>query len=187
MRPLAPLLTLALALVALPALAQSALAQPAPAQQRLVPGFGRYSEIADPFEKPDPALRYKVVFDVSQAARTPGEVHQGLERVARMINLLHRHGVKMQPGDIVVTLHGQAAKTALTAPAFAKRYKDEANPSAELITQLTAAGASVRLCGQSMVSAGFARDELNSDVKVDIAAITTMASYQLRGYAVIQD
>jgi intracellular sulfur oxidation DsrE/DsrF family protein len=174
-----PLIAMAATLLAMPALAQ-----PAP---KLVPDFGRYNEIPDPFEKPDPALRYKVVFDVSQAARTPGDVHQGLERVARMVNLLHRHGVRMQPGDIVVTLHGQAAKTALTAPAFAKRFKGEANPNAELIRQLTAAGASIRLCGQSMVAAGFAREELNPDVKVDIAAITTMATYQLRGYAVIQD
>jgi intracellular sulfur oxidation DsrE/DsrF family protein len=170
--------------LAMAVLAMPALAQPSP---RLVPDFGRYNEVPDPFETPDPTLRYKVVFDVSQAARTPGEVHQGLERVARMVNLLHRHGVKMQPGDIIVTMHGQAAKTALTASAFARRFKGEANPNAELIRQLAAAGVSVRLCGQSMVSAGFARDEVNPDVKVDIAAITTMATYQLRGYAIIQD
>jgi intracellular sulfur oxidation DsrE/DsrF family protein len=172
-------MALAAALVAVPALAQTTL--------RLVPDFGAYHEVPDPFEKPDPTTRYKVVFDVSQTTRTPGVVHQGLERVARMVNLLNRHGVKLQPGDIIVTMHGPAAKTALTAPAFAKRFKDEANPNAELIKQLTAAGASVRLCGQSMVSAGFARDEINPDVKVDIAAITTMATYQLRGYAIIQD
>lgn len=164
-------------------------AMPAQAQTlpRLVPGFGTYSDIVDPFEKPDPTLRYRVVFDVSQAARTPGAVHQGLERVARMVNLLGRHGVKLQPGDIVVTMHGQAAKTALTAAAFARRFDGEVNPNAELIKQLAAAGVSVRLCGQSMNAAGFARDELNPDVKVDVAAITTMATLQLRGYAVIQD
>jgi intracellular sulfur oxidation DsrE/DsrF family protein len=166
-----------------------AAAQPvmAAAPARLVPDFGAFTDIADPFEKPDPGMRYKVVFDVSQPARAPGTAHQGLERVARMVNLLGHHGVKLQPGDIVVTMHGQAAKTALTAAAFAKRYNGEANPNAELIKQLTVAGVSVRLCGQSMMALGFARDELNPDVKVDVAAITTMATMQLRGYAVIQD
>lgn len=159
----------------------------AQAPPRLVPDFGAYKDIPDPFDKPDPTLRYKVVFDVSQAARTPGAVHQGLERVARMVNLLGHHGVTLQPGDIVVTLHGQAAKTALTAAAFGKRFGGAANPDAELIRQLTAAGVSVRLCGQSMMSAGFSRSELNPVVKVDVAAITTMATLQLRGYAVIQD
>lgn len=191
MRPALPLLAALAAVLALsaPALpAPPGLTQPSPiGPARLVPDFGAYSDIADPFEKPDPKLRYKVVFDVSQAARTPGAVHQGLERVARMVNLLGRYGVKLQPGDIVVTLHGQAAKTSLTAPAFARRYNGEANPNAELIRQLTLAGVSVRLCGQSMMSAGFVRDELNPDVKVDVAAITTMATLQLRGYAVIAD
>jgi intracellular sulfur oxidation DsrE/DsrF family protein len=157
------------------------------AQPRLVPDFGAYAEVTDPFQQPDPTLRYKVLFSVSQPARMPGAVHQGLERVARMVNLLGRYGVTLQPGDIVVTMHGPAAKSALTAAAFAKRYNGEANPSADLIKQLTAAGVSVRLCGQSMMGAGFARDEINPDVKVDVSAITTMATLQLRGYAIITD
>jgi intracellular sulfur oxidation DsrE/DsrF family protein len=173
------LLAIAASVFAVPALGQ--------AQPRLVPDFGVYAEVADPFQQPDPTLRYKVVFSVSQPARTPGAVHQGLERVARMVNLLGRYGVKMQPGDIVVTMHGPAAKAALTAAAFAKRYNGEANPNAELIKQLTAAGVSVRLCGQSMMGAGFAREEINPDVKIDVAAITTMATLQLRGYAIITD
>lgn len=167
------------ALFAGPAIAQE--------QPRLVPGFGTYFEVPDPYQKLDPKLRYKVVFDVAQPARKAGEVHQGLERVARMVNLLGRHGVTPQKGDIVVTLHGGAAKTALTEAAHAKRYEGEANPNAELIRQLTKAGVSVRICGQSMVVNGFTRAELNPDVQVDIAAITTMATLQLQGYAVIQD
>ncbi|MGB5077619.1 MAG: DsrE family protein [Sphingorhabdus sp.] len=154
---------------------------------RAVPGFGDYSEIKDPFEAPDPSVHYKIIFDVAQAARTPGAVHQGLERVARMINLLSRHGVTRRPGDIVVTLHGPAARTALTETAFAARFNGEANPNAELIRQLTVAGASVRLCGQSMVALGFAREELNPDIRIDVAAITTIGTLQMRGYALIPD
>jgi len=153
----------------------------------LIPGYGKFAEIADPFEAVDPSLRYKVVFDVSQPARKAGEVHQGLERVARMVNLLAHYGAKPQAGDIVVTLHGPAARFALSEAAFAKHFEGEANPNAELIRQLTAAGVSVRLCGQSMVANGFAPEELNPDVRVDLSAITTLATLQLKGYAVIQD
>lgn len=154
---------------------------------RPVPGFGTYSEITDPFEKPDANLRYKIIFDVAQAARTPGAVHQGLERVARMVNLLSHYGVALQPGDIVVTLHGSAARTTLTEKAFAARFDGEANPNAELIRQLTVAGVSVRLCGQSMVAMGVTREELNPDVRVDVSAITTIGTLQMRGYSLIQD
>jgi len=152
-----------------------------------VPDYGKFAEIADPFEAIDPSLRYRIVFDVAQAARKPGEVHQGLERVARMVNLLAHHGAKLQAGDIVVTLHGPAARFALTEAAFAERFDGEANPNAELIRQLTAAGVSVRLCGQSMIANGFAREELHPDVRVDVSAITTLTTLQLKGYAIIQD
>lgn len=156
-------------------------------KSRPVPGFGAYSEITDPFEKPDANLRYKIVFDVAQAARTPGAVHQGLERVARMVNLLSHYGVTLRPGDIVVTLHGPAARTTLSEKAFSARFNAEANPNAELIRQLTVAGVSVRLCGQSMVAMGIAREELNPDVRVDVSAITTIGTLQMRGYSLIQD
>lgn len=154
---------------------------------QLIPDFGKFSEITDPYEKIDASLRHKIVFDVSQPARKPGGVHQGLERVARFVNLLAHHGAWPEAGDVVVTLHGPAARFALTEAAFAKRFDGEANPNAKLIQQLTAAGVSVRLCGQSMAANGFARDELHPDVRVDVSAITTLASLQLKGYAVIQD
>ena len=38
-----------------------------------------------------------------------------------------------------------------------------------------------------MMGAGFAREEINPDIKVDVAAITTIATLQLRGYAIITD
>jgi intracellular sulfur oxidation DsrE/DsrF family protein len=104
-----------------------------------------------------------------------------------MVNLLNNYGVKLQPGDIVITLHGQAAKTVLTPAAFAKRNDGAANPDAEILKQLAAAGVSIRLCGQSMMALGYTSEELNPVVKVDVAAITTMATLQLQGYAVIQD
>jgi intracellular sulfur oxidation DsrE/DsrF family protein len=169
--------------------AVSLLAMPASAQDgaRLIPDFGAYRDIPDAFERPDPTLKYRIVFDVSQPARAADKVHQGLERAARIVNLLAVHGIKIEPGDIVVTMHGQAGRAALSDAAHKARFKGEANPNERLINQLTAAGISVRLCGQSMVGAGFTRAELNPDVKVDVAAITTMTTLQLRGYAVVQD
>jgi intracellular sulfur oxidation DsrE/DsrF family protein len=159
----------------------------AQASAPLVPDYGKFAEIADPFEAVDPSLRYRIVFDVSQPARKADEVHQGLERVARIVNLLARHGATPQAGDVVVTIHGPAARFTLSEAAFAKRFSGEANPNAELIRQLTAAGVSVRLCGQSWAANEFSREELNPDVRVDVSAIATLATQQLKGYAIIQD
>lgn len=168
------------------ALAMTAPALAAPGQ-RLVPDFGAYREIPDAFDKPDPALRYRIVFEVTAAARDAAKPHHGLEKVARMVNLLSVHGVEVQPGDMVVAIHGQASRALLTDAAHRRRHDGAANPNVEIIRQLTAAGVSIRLCGQVMQALGYARDELHPDVKVDVSAITTVATLQMRGYAVMQD
>ena len=167
----------------------AALAAPSHAApgQRLIPDYGAYRDIPDAHEKPDPALRYKIVFEVTAAARDATKPHHGLEKVARMVNLLSVHGVDVQPGDMVVAIHGPASRTTLTNAAYAKRHEGAGNPNVELIRQLTAAGVSIRICGQAMMAMGYAKEELNPDVKVDVSAITTVATMQMRGYAVMQD
>ena len=155
--------------------------------QRLVPDYGGFRDIADPFDKPDPALRYKIVFEVTAPARDAAKPHHGLDKVARMVNLLSVHGVDVQHGDMVVAIHGQASRTTLTDAAYAKRYEGATNPNVALIRQLTAAGVSIRICGQAMLAMGYAKEDLSPDVKVDVSAITTVATMQMRGYAVMQD
>lgn len=53
----------------------------------LIPDYGKFTEIADPFEAIDANLRYRIVFDVFQPASKAGEVHHWLKRVARMATL----------------------------------------------------------------------------------------------------
>jgi intracellular sulfur oxidation DsrE/DsrF family protein len=171
-------------LVVVAALAAPVLAVPG---QRLIPDHGAYRDIADPFEKPDPSLRYKIVFEISDPARDLAKVHHGLERVGRMANLLSVHGVDVQPGDLVVAVHGAAGRALLTDAAHAKRFEGKPNPNIGILSALAKAGISVRICGQSMMAAGYGRDALHPDVKVDVSAITTVATYQMRGYALLQD
>lgn len=164
------------------------IATPVMAQEgRVIEGFGRFSVIEDAELKPDPTLRYRVVFDVMAAARAADAPHQGFERVARMANLLGTGGVTLQPGDLVVTVHGPAARALLTDAEHAKRYEDAANPSAGLVAALMKAGIEVRLCGQTAKAMGATRADLLPGVHIDTSAITTMATLQLKGWALIQD
>jgi len=164
--------------------ATSAMAAPAPPPP-VISGFGTTAEVVDPYLSPDPKLRYRVVFDISQAPKAADQVHQGLEKVARFVNLLGRYGNRPQAGDLVVVIHGQAAFVTLNAATFGKRFDGATNPNIEIIQKLTDAGVSIRLCGQSMAGLGFKPTELNPNIKVDVAAITTMATLQLQGFALI--
>ncbi len=154
---------------------------------RPVPDFGRYSDIPEAVQKPEPGLRYRVVFDIGATPANPAAVHPGLERVARMVNLLAAGGVRMQPSDIVVTVHSGAALALLSEAAHKARNNGAPNPNSGILRQLAAAGVSIRMCGQSMRGRGIAQADLESVVQVDTAAIVTLAALQLRGYAAIED
>lgn len=178
---------LCVAIMLIAGVAAPALAEPIPVPNPVITGYGRAAVIANPNLAPDPKLRYRVVFEVKSGADKPDEVNSGLQKVARFVNLLGGYGIRPQPGDLVVTIFGQASSVTLTAAAHAAHEKGAANPNIELVQKLTDAGVSIRLCGQSMVGHGYSPAEINPNVKVDTAAITTMATLQLRGYALLPD
>src|SRR3546814_20356266 len=89
---------------------------------------------SDLAEMPDPALRYRVVFSITEAAPA-GEVNHSLEKVARYLNLLAAGGVVPNVGDIVAVVHGPATPIVANKPA---------NPNLTLIAALQEAGVTVR-------------------------------------------
>ncbi len=84
-------------------------------------------------------------------------------------------------------VHGKATPIVLSDAGYKSRHGGAANPNLELIDRLQQAGVSVRVCSQALAAAGFAPDEVDKRVQVDVAALTTLANLQLRGHALIPD
>lgn len=163
-------------------------AVPVAAQEgRIIQDHGRFSVIEEAELKPDPNLRYRVIFEVKAAPVKADAPHQGYEKVARMVNLLGTNGVTLHPGDLVVAVHGPAYAALMNDEAYAKRHDGAANPSRELLMELMKAGVELRLCGQSARARNVTRADLLPGVKIDTSAITTMATLQLKGWVMIQD
>ena len=137
-------------------------------------------------ERPDKALRYRVVFNVTKAPSASGKIDSTLDRMARFINLLGADGVRPDRGDLVAIVHGGATSSIMTDKAHRAKF-GVANPNIELIARLRAAGAEVHVCSQALAGNKIAKDAVNSAVQIDAAALTTLANLQLRGYAMIPD
>lgn len=167
----------------------AAWASPSAAQTQpaapLIAGYGKVAPVERPGVPPDPSLDYKVVFNVTRAgaANRPPE---GLEKAARLANILAASGIPASRRQIVVIISGPATFAVLN-PAGAQARKLGDNPSAALIRALTAAGVSVHVCGQALAGTKIARDEVLTDVQVDMSALTTLSTLQLKGYALIPD
>ncbi|HUZ13120.1 MAG TPA: DsrE family protein [Caulobacteraceae bacterium] len=109
-----------------------------------------------------------------------------LEKAARLANLLAQSGVPAAHRHIVVVLHGPATAAVLNRAGLKARGKT-INPSARLIAELAEARVSVRVCGQALAGAKIARNEVLPQVQVDLSALTTLSTLQLRGYALLPD
>jgi intracellular sulfur oxidation DsrE/DsrF family protein len=151
----------------------------------LIADYGKTAPVENPGERPDPALDYRVVMSVTKAG-DDGAPPPALEKAARLANLLAQSDVGAAHRHIVVVLHGPATAAVLNEAGLTARGKT-ANPSARLIGELTKAGVSVHVCGQALAGAKIARSEVLPEVQVDLSALTTLSTLQLRGYALLPD
>ena len=87
----------------------------------VVQGYGTISPMPDAKERPDRALRYRVLFSVTKAAASSDQANPNLEKVARFLNLLGANGVRPAPGDVAVVIHGPATSLVVSDAAYAER------------------------------------------------------------------
>lgn len=153
----------------------------------VIPGFGGIVAVPSAAERPDPKLRYRVLFNVTKAASSPDRVNPSLEKAARFVNLLGADKVHPAAGDIAVIIHGPATPLILQNAPYAARMKVAANPNAALIAALQKAGVSIRVCSQAMIGHEITPNQVAPGVAIEDSALTTLANLQLRGYALIPD
>lgn len=157
-----------------------------PAQAEAVVGYGAFTPLPQAGEQPNPQREYRVIVDLTQGGPDDKPL-KGLERVARLTNMLAANGVTAEKRSIVVVMHGGASLASLSDAAWSARNKGATNPNSALIRALTTAGVQVRLCGQSMVAHGLTEADLAPGVQVDLAALMTVIHHQQAGYALIMN
>ena len=152
-----------------------------------IAGYGAIAPLTGGETRAEPALTYRLVFNVTKAAATPDGVSPSLDKVARLLNLLGRDNIRPAQGDIVVIVHGAATPIVANSTAYAAKTKAKLNPNLELIAKLRDAGVTVAVCSQALHANRIPAKQLAPGVRVDLSAMTTLAALQLRGWAFIPD
>jgi len=153
----------------------------------VIVGYGKTFPTDGAQTRPDARQRYRVLFNITKAAPSSDKPNPSLEKVARFVNLLAIDGVKPSPGDIVAIVHGPATPSILQNAAYGRKADNKPNPNLELIARLEAAGVTVAVCDQALHGQGFDQGDVARGVRVDVSALTTLATLQLRGWALIPD
>jgi len=147
--------------------------------------FGKVSKIENPDFKTDTSLAFKAVFDIMKTPDNQGELNRSIETAARFLNMHAQAGVPPENLKVALILHNLATKDLISNEAYQKRYGMN-NPNAELISALQAAGGQVIVCGQSIHSRGFSKEELLPNVQVALSAMTALIQLQKNDYNLIK-
>lgn len=154
------------------------------AQALPVPSQGVFSaDVAAPVQTPNPKLNYKVVFEVTEAAKTAGEPSPGLVRAAMYLNTLAKYGVPPANRHIAVVISGPATDAVANAATFAAKNAGAANPNLTLIDELHKAGVALYVCGYAMKMHKLTTADLAPHIQASLAATTTLLNLQTEGYA----
>jgi intracellular sulfur oxidation DsrE/DsrF family protein len=140
----------------------------------IVPDFGKSAPVNDVALSEE--TRFKVAFDVTEAGK-PAEVSRRLESPARFLNMHAAAGVPAENMSVAIVVHGPAASDLL-----ADAKLGHANPNADLIAELIAAGATIELCGQTAAARDITAEDLLPGITVSLSAMTAHALLQQEGY-----
>jgi intracellular sulfur oxidation DsrE/DsrF family protein len=161
-------------------LSGSALAQSA--QTLPIPSVKAATDIPGAHELPDPSLTYKIAFDLGKASPKIDEVNPGLLKIAEYFNTLANNGVPADHRKVVVVFHQQGTELVLNNAAYKARNDGHDNPNIALLQSMKKAGIDLRVCGQGVLGRKIDAATILPEVQVDLWAMTTFTTLQLRGY-----
>ncbi len=147
--------------------------------------FATVTEVPFSVENPDTKLDYKIVVEVSSDNPKPESVHEFFEKVGAVVNLHALGGVPANKLHVVMVIHGPAAQYILNNEEYKKKFNTD-NPNIPLFKELTDAGVKIFVCGQSLNKRNIAKEAVATDVKPALSAITTLTTYQLKGYSFLK-
>lgn len=150
-----------------------------------ITGYGKIHYLPDAAYKPVPGQTYRIVFSLTQGAKSPSAVNPSLDHVARTVNLYVAAGVPLDHLKFVAVASGAATPLALNDARYRAAY-GVPNPNLPLITELRHAGVDVAVCGQAVAEHHFQYSWVDRQVTLALSALTTVTTLEHKGYDLMQ-
>ncbi|HET7569638.1 MAG TPA: DsrE family protein [Gammaproteobacteria bacterium] len=175
------LMTLALALAALPLLAAPASHESAQVwQYPVIQHAGGVIPQPKAALQPEALETYKAVFNLTKTGKAD-EVNRGLEHVARAVNVFAISGVRATHRKFDVVIHGAATDIVMKNAEYKKRTGHD-NPNIKLLRALRQAGVKIYVCDQALAEHHIAHEDVNPDVTLSLSALSDLIILQQKGY-----
>ena len=144
--------------------------------------FGKVYNVPFATDRPDPNMQYKIVFEASVEAFDSSVIYPPLEHLARLYNLHVYGGVPQKNLDVVLVIGGNGIAVEMNNEAYKKRYGRD-NPNLKILQELKDAGIKLNGCAQATLKHHIDPAEVNPNITLIFSRLTTISTYQLKGYA----
>lgn len=151
----------------------------------IIKSYGAVYHLPDAAHKPDPALNYKILVELTENAEKPDSLNEYLEAVATLINLHAAEGVPKENIHVVVVLRKMATYAVIGDEMYKEKFKVD-NPNHQLIKELDEAGVDFYVCGQTMMKRHIDKSKLVPQAKIASSGLTAITTFQLQGYALVK-
>ncbi|WP_293974274.1 DsrE family protein [Sphingomonas sp.] len=136
-------------------------------------------------DRPDPAQRYKLAFDVKSTGPA-NAVNPALIGIARIINTLRQQGVAADHIEATAVFHGPTIAVVTKNETYRNRTGAKANPNLGLLRELAAAGVKFVICGVSAAEQNYTRDDMVPEATMNMSATLTFIDLGLKGYVKVE-
>ncbi|MBK8518669.1 MAG: DsrE family protein [Saprospiraceae bacterium] len=134
--------------------------------------------------KPASGTKMNLVFDFTQSTGNNSQgshVNEGLEEVARILNLHIAAGIKKEALKAVIVFHSGSITSLLNNEYYQKNYGSD-NPNIDILNKFSQTGVKMVICGQSIQLRELNPDQFLSAMQFAVSARTTLSKYQKLGY-----
>jgi intracellular sulfur oxidation DsrE/DsrF family protein len=135
-------------------------------------------------EKPDPSMKYKLLFNMviwSRDSLSLKRINEGLAEIGRIINLHIAAGVPKENLELAIVVHGNALNVYLKNDVYQKKFKTD-NPNLDILRQFVDLKTKLMACGQAELFTNIPAEDLIPEVKTAFSANVVLSTYQLKGY-----
>lgn len=146
--------------------------------------YGPVHPLPNAAVQPNKALHYKILFDITKAAKKDNQVNPALDHLARLINVYASAGVMPNQMKLVAVIHGPATPVVLNNAEYKAKFGID-NPNMDLLNQLKKNGVVLYVCGQALADMSYEHKWVNNDITIALSALTVVPTYQLEGYALM--
>ncbi|MGA9855637.1 MAG: DsrE family protein [Gammaproteobacteria bacterium] len=156
-------------------------------QNPVIKAAGDMLPLPNAIFQPQKDVTYKALFSLTRGNKDPKDMknmNDGLDHVARAINVFASAGVPLDHLKFVVIIHGGAVPVVLDNAHYRKEFGVD-NPNIALIKQLKAAGVEIAVCGQALAGYKYEHSWVNPDVKIALSALSTIIILQQQGYSLM--